>query len=146
MAEILGFVASVVSVTQVAGKVSVIVMKLQRLWSEVKDVPESINALMMHLELLYPMLSEMEKQYNQAPATVQADRLAILSLDHARQAAQNLEKLVEDLHQQLESTRRVKRGVSKAKAVLRKDLICTYKERLQNALQLLSLSQQAHQM
>jgi chromosome segregation ATPase len=146
MAELLGLVAGVINVTQLAGQVSVSVFKLRKLWNEVKDVPETITSLMKQLELLNPILSEIEKQVPQIQAAIPTDRLGVLSLNHSRQAAQNLEQLVDDLQKQITSTKRLKKGIIMAKVVIRKEVIRAYQERLQNALQLLSLSQQTHLM
>ena len=146
MAEILGLVSGVITVAQVAGQIGVCVLRLKTLWSEVKDVPDTINALMMDLELLDPMLSEMATQLSQVQNIVQTDRLAISTLERSRQALRNLECLVNDLHQQVSSKKRLKKGIIKVKITLKKELIRTYQERLQNALQLLSLSQQTHLM
>lgn len=144
MAEIVGLISSVITVSQVAGQVSSSVFKLKRLWNEVRDVPDSINALMTQLELLNSVLLEMETQLPLNPSIVQTDRLAMLSLEHSRRALQNLEKLVNDLHQQISATKLLKRGVLCVKVVLKKELIRAFQERLQNALQLFSLAQQTH--
>lgn len=46
MAELLG----IITVVETAGKVGSSILKLKRLWDEVKDVPQSIRALMDELE------------------------------------------------------------------------------------------------
>ncbi|KAL2037036.1 hypothetical protein N7G274_010163 [Stereocaulon virgatum] len=144
MAEILALVSGAVTVAQLAGQVGVSVLKLKALWSEVNDVPDTVNALMMHLELLDPILSEMGNEFPRVQGIVQTDRLAMLSLEQSRQALQNLERLVNELHQQISSKKSLRRGIVKVKVTLKKDLIRTYQEQLQSALQLLTLSQQNH--
>ena len=144
MAEILGLVSGVITVAQLAGQVGASVLRLKSLWGEVKDVPESINALMMQLELLDLVLSEMDDEFPRVQSILSTDRLAILSLKHSRQAKKNLDHLVNDLQLQISSAKRLKRGIAKVKVTLKKDLIRTYQDRLTNTLQLLSLSQQTH--
>ena len=144
MAEILGLVSGVITVAQLAGQVGASVLRLKSLWGEVKDVPESINALMMQLELLDLVLSEMDDEFPRMQSILSTDRLAILSLKHSRQAKKNLDHLVNDLQLQISSAKRLKRGIAKVKVTLKKDLIRTYQDRLTNTLQLLSLSQQTH--
>ena len=144
MAEILALVSGAGTVVQIAGQIGVTVLRLKTLWKDVRDVPDYINALMMQLELFGLVLSETEHQYPQIQAIVQTDRLALLSLEHSRQALQTLEQLVHDLHQQVSSTSGLRKSIVRFKVTLKKDLIHSYQERLQIALQLLSLSQQTH--
>jgi len=146
MAEIIGVVSGVLTLAGVAGKAGASVLTLKRLWNEVKDVPDSINFLMMQLEHLDPVLQDMENEFSQVRAAIQNDSRTNLSQQYARQAVQDLEGLVNDLQQQLSSKKGMKGNIAKFKVTLKKDLVRSYQERLQHALQLVSLSQQTHLM
>ena len=146
MAEIIGVVSGVLTLAGVAGKAGASVLTLKRLWDEVKDVPDSINFLMMQLEHLDPVLQDMENEFSQVRAAIQNDSRTNLSQQYARQAVQDLEGLVNDLQQQLSSKKGMKGNIAKFKVTLKKDLVRSYQERLQHALQLVSLSQQTHLM
>jgi len=146
MAEIIGVVSGVLTLAGVAGKAGASVLTLKRLWNEVKDVPDSINFLMMQLEHLDPVFQDMENEFSQVRAAIQNDSRTNLSQQYARQAVQDLEGLVNDLQQQLSSKKGMKGNIAKFKVTLKKDLVRSYQERLQHALQLVSLSQQTHLM
>ena len=146
MAEVIGVVSGVLTLAGVAGKAGASVLTLKRLWDEVKDVPDSINFLMMQLEHLNPVLQDMENEFSQVRAAIQNDSRTHLSQQYARQAVQDLEGLVNDLQQQVSCKKGMKGNIAKFKVTLKKDLIRGYQERLQHALQLVSLSQQTHLM
>ena len=144
MAEILAIASGVITVAQVAGQVGGISFRLKNLWSEVKDVPESINRLMMKLEVYDSVLSAMDQQLACTQTLMQMDRPTILSLEYCRKAKRDLDELVNDIQFQISSVRKFKRGVAKFKVTLKKNLIRTYEERLRDALELLSISQEVH--
>jgi hypothetical protein len=97
MAEIVGLVASVITVADVAGRIATSTMALKQLWDEVKEVPESINILMDQLELLHPLLAEMDVELAKSRDTIGAVGAASLGLQYCRRAVADLDHLVEDL-------------------------------------------------
>lgn len=146
MAEVLGLVSSVIAVAELAGRVASSAATLKRLWDEVKDVPEEVNALTEQLELLHPFLAEMEIELLQASDTTRNFNAAKRALDYCRRAGSDLESLVEDMQQQIFTTRGLKKKIAKVKVALKKDQIHDYKRRLSSILHLLSLSQQSYLM
>lgn len=146
MAELLGLVASAITVVEVAGHVATTVVALKRLWTEVRDVPETVNALMEQLEVLHPVLEDMESQFLDTRFKIKDDVSAKISMKYCRRAVSDLENLVNDMSRQIASTRRSRRMVAKVKVVIKKDLVLSYQERLKGALHLLSMSQQNYLM
>lgn len=137
MAEVFGVVASALAVAELAGKLGVSVLRLQELWREVQDVPENINQLTRQLDLLRPILLDME---------FQNDATASLSIQYCQQAVDELESLAADIQRQIISAKRSLRTITKLKVSFRKDTIRGYHERLQFSMQMLSLAQQTHLM
>ncbi len=146
MAELFGVAASAITVAQVAGEFFTSVLTLKKLWDEVRDVPDSINNIVEQLQLLNPVLSEMEAEFAHSNWGLQNDSAARLSIQYCRQAVNDLRALSDDLQRQITSTRRVKRNIAKIQVSIKKDLIRRYQEKLQHAMQILSLSQQTYVM
>lgn len=147
MAEILGTVASGLAVAEVGLKVGGTVWKLKKLWQEVHQVPATIQDLMRQIEMMDPILSDYETilgigstaipiqppTHNGAPATQSAA--------YCREALNDLRRLVEDLDVAVESERRSRRTVARMKAVLKKDTVKGFQDRLEKAMRLLQWSQ-----
>ena len=144
MAEILGIASGVVTIAEGVGRLGVTLLKLKSLWDEVKDVPNTILEIMTYLELLKPLLSEMENHLSPTYTIAHSESLAMLSLEYSRKAMQDLACLASDLHKQISSGRKLRQGVVRLKVVLKKSLLNSYQVRLQSALQLLSISQQSY--
>lgn len=147
MAEALGLVSSVISVAELAARIATSTMTLKRLWDDVKDVPEEVNTLMEQLELLSHFIAEMENQLVQTPEP-KTKHLTTTNqgLVYCRRAVAGLEGLIEDIQSQLFSKRKLKRKIAQTKVSLKREQIQSYQKKLQNALQLLSLSQQSYLM
>ncbi|KAM0426393.1 hypothetical protein ACHAPT_008439 [Fusarium lateritium] len=146
MAEILGLVSSVTTIVGVAGKLGTSTFKLKRLWDDVQDVPASIQRCIEQLEILAPAIQEMESEYERTREMVQNDTAAKRSLEHSQKATETLEALVKDMERHIESARRSKKLVTQLKVRLKKDMLEEHQQRLQFALQLVSLSQQTYLM
>ncbi|ETS75529.1 hypothetical protein PFICI_12473 [Pestalotiopsis fici W106-1] len=149
MAEVLGVVASGIAVVDAAGQIGSGIIKLRRLWSQVKDVPDTVNSLMQQLELLAVVMGEMETIYQSSP--VDASRPfngqgMQLSMTRCREAMDALEDLVNKLTQHVDSQKRFKRAKAKLKVALGKDDLDQCHSRLNNAVQLLQVAQGCFQM
>ncbi|KAI1461783.1 hypothetical protein F4805DRAFT_413339 [Annulohypoxylon moriforme] len=146
MAEALGIVASGIAVAQVAGTAANAVIRLKRLWGEVKDVPENIADLMEQIDCLDPALWEAEQHFiqNQLPPQLWDDTAAIRSAKYCRKALQKLTDVADDLSSQINSGRRVDRRISCIKVLLKKDKLRDLERRLESALRMLQLAQQGY--
>lgn len=148
MAELVGVVASGIALAEVAGKVGGRVLALKRLWDEVQDVPETITGLMREVEILDPMLAEMEREFSSLGdrPTMDSwnDRAARMSLAACRQATDDLDALLRDLSVDLDAARRRKRGRAKLKVILQRESLHKFQERLTAAVRLLTLAHQQY--
>lgn len=146
MAEVFGVVAGAITIGGLTRRLATSVLALKRLWDEVRDAPETIKILIKNLELVKTVLSGMEMEFLTLDGTVLNEHAVNLSMNYCHQALRDLELLVEDMHCQLTSTRKLKRNFAKLRVPIKKESIRNYQDRLQYALQILSLSQQSYVM
>ena len=146
MAEILGIVSSAITVIEVAGKIGPKMIALKKLWDEVQSIPEVISDQMEQLELLCPILGDIENEFSKTREIIQNDTMARKSFEYCRRAALELEKLIERLQDQITSGKRRKRTLAQFKVTLKKNLIEEYQRKLDNAIRLVMLSQNTYQM
>lgn len=149
MAEVLGVVASGIAVVDAAGQIGSGIMKLKKLWSEVKDVPETINSLMQQLELLTVVIGEMEtiQQSSVGDAMRPFNSQGMqLSMMRCREAMDTLDHLVSKLAMHVDSEQRSKRARAKLKVALSKDNLAQCHDRLKDTVQLLQFAQGCYQM
>ncbi|KAI1875816.1 uncharacterized protein JN550_002102 [Neoarthrinium moseri] len=146
MAEVLSIFASGVAVAQVAGTAGGAVIKLKKLWDEVKDVPETIQCLMDQIDCLDPALWEAEQHIaqNELPAMLWNDSAAVRSAEYCRKALSKLTELVDDLAVQISSCRGLSKRLAKVKVVLKKDELRKLERRLETAVRLLQTAQQGN--
>ncbi|OLN86191.1 hypothetical protein CCHL11_04172 [Colletotrichum chlorophyti] len=144
MAEVFGVVVSALTVAEMAGKFGSSVGKLKKLWDEVQDVPENMRRIMRQLEILKPVLAEIEAEYTQQSHQVHDSNAASPSREYCQQAVADLEALAEDLQHQINTAKKSRRSITKLKVTFRKDEIRGYRERIQFAMQLLNLSHQTY--
>ncbi|KAH8595340.1 hypothetical protein B0O99DRAFT_483128, partial [Bisporella sp. PMI_857] len=140
MAEILGVVASGITVVGVAGKVGDRFIALKRLLNEIHNVPEVIASLMRDIEILEPLLTEMKKDFDDTIATGTASSTARTALSYCRKAMVDLDTMLEDLSVNLKSSRKLRRGKAKMKVVLGKDILDRCKDRLYAAMRFLDVA------
>ncbi|KAI8680351.1 hypothetical protein NCS57_00315600 [Fusarium keratoplasticum] len=144
MAEVLGVVSSIIAIVGVAGKLGTSTFKLKRLWDEVQDVPTNIQRCIEQLEILAPAIQDMESEFERTREMVQNDTAAKRSLEYSQKAMDTLDALIKDMEGRIESARRGKKLLTQLKVRLKKDVLEEHQQRLQFALQLVSLSQQTY--
>ncbi|EEU38239.1 uncharacterized protein NECHADRAFT_77012 [Fusarium vanettenii 77-13-4] len=115
MAEVLGVVSSIIAIVGVAGKLGTSTFKLKRLWGEVQDVPTSIQQCIEQLEILAPVIQEMESEFERTREMVRNDTAAKRSLEYSQKAMETLEALIKDMEGRIESARRGKKLLTQLK-------------------------------
>lgn len=145
MAEVVGLVASSLTLLEVANKVTSGLFQLKRLWDEVKDVPETIREILTRLDVLLPVVIEIDKDF-QKGAAISGNSAAVLSLSYCRNAINELTSVIDDLSRNIESVKGFRRNAARVKVVLKKDALSKYERKLEWAIQLLLLAQQLHTM
>ncbi|KAK7757364.1 hypothetical protein SLS62_000376 [Diatrype stigma] len=148
MAEIFGVVASSIAVAEVASKVGGVVPRLKRLWNEIQNVPDTINDLMKQIDILDPVIWEMETEINERRASINPmlfnDSALRKSTEYCRVAVSDLTHLVDELNTRVDTERKLKRRLGKLKVVLKAQTIADYERRLGKAVSILNLAQQSY--
>lgn len=146
MSEVLGLVASGLSVAQIAGSIVTTSIKVKALLDEVKDAPDKIKDMLEHIELLTPILCEATTTGYESAGTT--DSLPLVATSHLQQAlarcqaaSEQLEALAKNLMSQIDAARGgVRRKRAMIKIVLKKGTLAGYEKRLARTIQLLSLA------
>lgn len=155
MAEVLGLVASGISVAQVAGSIVTSSLKIKALLDEVRDAPESLESMLSHIELLTPILCEATAGGDEIagasplplPATSHLQQALQRTLAACQTAGEELELLATDMMSQINEGRGgVRRKRAIVKVVLKKGTLARYEARLQKTIQLLTVAQNAYIM
>lgn len=141
MAEVLGSVASGFGVVEFAPTVGESIPKLRKLWKDIQDAPERIEALRTEAFLLETVLSHLDDGPGTAiiptPATgprpVSIPTTNLIAA-HCRTALQDLHTLVDDLSNEISSAKRGRRVLAKLKVVLKKGDVDKFQKRLDKAL------------
>ncbi|KAF6801251.1 hypothetical protein CSOJ01_11901 [Colletotrichum sojae] len=127
MAEIFGTFASAAALAELCIKS---ILKVKKLWDEVKGVPEEIDRLVEYIQQLQPFLQRMEATINrqQHAASEPASQPAVQAYINV---ARGLESLAGNLQQQINTAKKGKRTLMKLKSTFEKDMIQSYRARLQ---------------
>lgn len=148
MAEILGIVASSITVAEVASKAGGAVTRLKRLWQDIRNVPDTINDLMKQIDILDPLIWELETEVNERRASINPilfnDSALRKSTEYCREAVSDLTRLVDDLKTQVDTERKLKRRFGKVKVALKAQAIADYERRLRKAVCFLNLAQSSY--
>jgi hypothetical protein len=146
MAEVLGLVASGISVAQLASGVTNNIIKLRDYWKQVKDAPAELNHLLREIDSLNLILSHIQDdQSNQTSPGLAGNNICLQqSLALCREGADELQNLVGELADKIDGKSGWRKRAGAAKVVLKKETIKTLKGRMKNAIRLLSLSYQLH--
>ncbi|KAK7702891.1 hypothetical protein SLS64_009502 [Diaporthe eres] len=152
MAELLGVVASGLSVAQIAGSIVITSLKVKGLLDEAKDAPQSLGYMLGHIELLTDILCEETSSDDQGaganppllPATSHLQQAMQKALTQCQAAGKQLETLATILTSQIDAARGgVRRKRAMFKVVLKKAVLAEHEARLQKTVQLLTLVQGA---
>ncbi|ETS84903.1 hypothetical protein PFICI_02928 [Pestalotiopsis fici W106-1] len=130
MAELLGVVASAITVAEVAAKAGGAIPKLKALWDEIQNMENELNVY--RASVINPILLN--------------DGAMRKSTQYCRESLQSLSHLVDDMSVQIQNQKKLRRGLAKAKIVLKKHVLVDLEARLRKALALLSLAQQSYMM
>lgn len=150
MAEVLGLVASGLSVASTAGSIVTTSIKVKALLDEVKDAPDNLKDMLDHIELLTPILCEATTTGHESAGTAKSPPLAATShlqqaLARCRAASEQLELLARSLISQVDTARGgLRRKRAMVKVVLKKATLAEYEKRLQRTIQLLTLAHNAY--
>ena len=143
MAEALSIAASGIAVAQVTGQVGKAVVKLRRLLDEIKNVPDDIADLMQQIDCIDPALFEAEANFNDTglPSMLWNDTAAKRNAAYCRSALGSLTKLVDELSQDIQHSRKLQNKIGAIKVLLKKDMLLKLEKRLEHAVRMLTFAQ-----
>lgn len=149
MAEVIGLIASGISIAQLAGQVTSSTLKLKAYWSQIQEAPVDIKILVREIECLGGILGKIgEKIDTESGDQREEDTGLRNSLELCREGAEELRGLVVEMERKLgvdgKSRAGWKRKLGAAKVILKKDEIKRLKGRLKSAVRLLGLAHQSY--
>ncbi|KAH6683549.1 hypothetical protein F5X68DRAFT_262983, partial [Plectosphaerella plurivora] len=150
MAEIVGAVASGFTLAGVAVSSARAVIRLRQLWSEVKEVPQSIQGLMLKVELFETIILEMEQTATVTPTDRQLtrgpDSAIARSTEHCQRQLKGLSDLINDLEAAITAQKRPKRMVAKVKVALGGSRLAEFERRMRDVVDTLTISMAARNL
>ena len=146
MAELVGLIASGVSLGALAGQIASSLVKLKSYLDQVRDAPEDIHILLDEIEDLHFLLSDIEddQSRNSHSAMLLDNSSVSRCLDHCRRGAERLRRVVDDMAVDFECHIPMKRRWTAAKIIWKRDRVEKYKAELASAVRLLALSHQIY--
>ncbi|KAK2751498.1 Ankyrin repeat-containing protein [Colletotrichum kahawae] len=143
MAEALGLAASVIAVVDVAAKTGSAYVRIQRLWSEVKNVPNMLREKAEDIQIFEDFLAHVEDNLAMSPLPALAsDRILLEKLiGRCRSALEELQDMVDRIHTRVISERGLKHRIASAKAALRKDDLEALSLKFDRALRMFQMAQ-----
>jgi hypothetical protein len=146
MAEVLGVIASGVSIGALAGQIASSMVKLKTYLDQVRDAPEDIKILIDEIESLHLLLSDIEDDQSRNPSSAMLveNKSALRCLDHCRRGVERLQRVADEIAVDFEGLKPMKRKWVSAKIIWKRDKIEKYRAELASAVRLLSLSCQIY--
>ena len=146
MAEAIGVIASGIAVGSLAAGITSSIVKLKSYWDQVQNAPEDMHDLLEELEVLGHLLADIadDQQQNSMSGLIFDSTAISRCLQHCQKGADRLKELTDILSTDLDTSPRRKKQWASAKVVLKKGQIDRYKEKLERAMRLLSLSYQMY--
>ena len=144
MAEVVGVVASAISIVQLAGQITESVIALKQYWDQIKDAPSEISYLLEEIDsfqLIFHAIGD--DQMSNSPFHPNNPSMRQISI-LCDQAAEQLKSLVDDLSRKVEGKSGWKKTLGSIKVVLKKEDIQRLKERLKCAISLMHMAQIRH--
>ncbi|EQB50975.1 hypothetical protein CGLO_09533 [Colletotrichum gloeosporioides Cg-14] len=143
MAEVLGLAASVIAVVDVAAKTGSAYVRIQKLWSEVKNVPNLLREKAEDIQIFEDFLANVEDNLAISPLPALAsDRILLEKLiGRCRSTLEELQDVVDRIYTSVISERGLKRRIASAKAVLRKGDLDNLSLKFDRALRMFEMAQ-----
>ncbi|KAI0138970.1 hypothetical protein F4776DRAFT_617464 [Hypoxylon sp. NC0597] len=145
MAEILGVIASAITVVELSATTARAISRLQGLHNEIQNLPSAIQDLIQQVKILEPFVREME-QVDDADPILLNDVTIREVIRYCRSSLQELTRAVDDLYEQINTQKRVKRAVAKYKVALKKHILLDFEKKLQKVVTMLSIAHGSYTM
>lgn len=146
MAEVVGIVASGISIGTLVAQIGSSIVTLKNHWDAVKEAPRNLIDLLEEIEDLRIILADIEDDQarNSFPSFLLDSTSTTKCLTHCKRAAMRLKEVVNDLKADTNSSSLIKRKKSAFMSVLESKKAERYTNKLTSAVRLLSLSHQCY--
>ncbi|KAK6717936.1 hypothetical protein SNK05_001110 [Fusarium graminearum] len=141
--------ASLIAFIQVAGKIVELIIEVNQLWSEAKDLPSDLRDILEELDDYALVFEELKEQieYDQTHNTRSNGSCMSRSFMAATKAKEILKDLVEEINMTIHSKKEgLQRRLSSFKLLMKKEKIERYQKRLQRSITLLQTAISTYQM
>lgn len=150
MAEIIGVISGSIAIGNVIVQFTNSLLALKDCVDQVRDAPDDIKRLLQSIEIAGFVLADIEEDLAQDDGTtasvLRGNKHVRKSLELCVQATKTLDDISKDLARDIEppGAGRIRKHLATVKVVLQRSKVEKYMTVLQNALQLLQLSQQCY--
>lgn len=146
MAEILGVVASGVSIAAFAGQIVSSIMKLKSYIDQVKDAPEHIRILVDEIDDLQLLLSELSDDQSRYPhqEMLAGNKSVMRSLESCQRGVDRLRWVVDEIASDFGMLKPMRRKLISVKVVWKKGKIEKYRADLAATVRLLTFAYQIY--
>lgn len=146
MAEVVGIIASGISIGSLAAQIGSSILKLKGYWDEIQEAPEVVRGLIEDIEDLHSVLTDIEDDQTRNPisALLLDGNSRTRCLNHCQKAAARLEELLNEMRADIDASKRLRRKWAASRAVLKRDKIDRYRDKLERTVRMLALSEQCY--
>lgn len=142
MAEVLGIIASGVSIASIAIQIVGSVQQILDFWSSIRDAPTDIQDLLEEVQLLASLLLELDDNDNDYSGSSRQPA-ATKAAQYCKNAANSIDAVIKDLAEGFAMSKGRRRWTA-VKAVLKEKKMTKSLQRLERAKMMLSLAQQCY--
>lgn len=144
MAEIIGAVASGVSIAHLAGTIISVASKTRTLIQQIQGVPEAIQLRLEQLNLITTTLEVLEDDHTDStrdcfPALQKAKL-------HCHDCLVELQDILQDLSQKIQVSKGIRKKIALSQVVLKKEVLDTIERRLSHSVEILTIAHQIYTM
>lgn len=144
MAELVGVIASSITLVGVVAHLADSIVKFKDYWDQFRDAPDDIKWIVREIEIFGHVLADIEVDMadESTSSVLLNSKSARESLELCIEASEELDIIVRELGKDLESSSRMRRSYAAAKVLVKSSRVEKHRSRLQNVTRLLSLCQQ----
>ena len=134
--------------TQIAGQAVVAMVRIRQLWGKVEEVPQHIQDLLDRLDLLIPLLQEIDNHFSSPdiPPEILNNLALRSSMMYCQKAAAELQSLAVDMNQEITQPRKMKRRLASFKVVLNMDTVKRLEHKLAHAIETVVMAERIFNM
>jgi len=142
MAEPLGVVASGIAIGQAVSSLGQVIFRIKDLCREIGSIPERIDRLLAELEILNIAIESADALFAPPNGDINSRRAAA----SCQQASLELMALAAEIQRRLSAQSRLRKKIAGLHAVLKKEEMEALEKRLQNAVRVLTVTQNLQMM